>query len=475
MSEKEDRRKFLKKAVVFGAIAGPSLAAGDLIGARRALASSPNPTVGADPTFSADGVQVPSLAADPASPVAGQVWFRNDLGQLRVQSNTSAYSVGSKPFVTVTPNGPADGGDYPATFTGLQDAVNGYGIIVVTKSCASIDFGSSKLVIPTGKNITIIVEGGKSTPITASPASATDYAVVSSTPATPAPEQYRLTLVDFYLSVTGGSGIDEAGMNVSYDHCYVIGDGSTTSTVGVNSRNEGSAAQSFSPFLHVGNFATNIILAKDHVTFGKLEISPMMDSSTAIQLGDGTNTYLPLDNAIQAVHLDSIGATITNVFKIIQNGSNFNYRPSLVIDFLTCELSTATNFIGGSFSTGSLIAAIVVNSASLNGTITHYIVSAVQSGAFQVLSHSSPNLDASYTTPSVPAGTGQSNLVTNTTGKNVLILQTGQSGTTLRPVAPDVGGYDITLASEQSAIILPVGYSIYYATTAPTSWTWLPY
>jgi hypothetical protein len=94
-----DRRKFLKGVVAGGVVAASVAGYGLLknpVEARlpvaASLASAANPR---DPTFDANGVQLPSLTSDPAHR-AGSIYFRSDLGQLRLDDGSSYYTIPKK-------------------------------------------------------------------------------------------------------------------------------------------------------------------------------------------------------------------------------------------------------------------------------------------------------------------------------------------------------------------------------------------
>lgn len=57
-------------------------------GANQGAGSSP-----ADPTFDADGVQLPSLTSDPSPHRAGSIYFRSDLLEMRLDDGVSYYTI----------------------------------------------------------------------------------------------------------------------------------------------------------------------------------------------------------------------------------------------------------------------------------------------------------------------------------------------------------------------------------------------
>src|ERR1022692_4903850 len=97
--EDGDRRKFLKGCVTGAAVAASVAGHGLLklpVEARppvmASLAPAPDPS---DPTFDANGVQLPSLTSDPAHRV-GSIYFRSDLAQLRLDDGSSYYTIPKK-------------------------------------------------------------------------------------------------------------------------------------------------------------------------------------------------------------------------------------------------------------------------------------------------------------------------------------------------------------------------------------------
>lgn len=122
-----ERRGFLKLAGGVGAGLIAAFTLGRLSVPISALQTN---SKGADPSFGANGVGLPSLAIDPSPlPPNGYLWYRSDLNVVRTASNGSAFSIGVRPFISISPNGPDMYGDYgansPSTKTnGFQEAIN---------------------------------------------------------------------------------------------------------------------------------------------------------------------------------------------------------------------------------------------------------------------------------------------------------------------------------------------------------------
>lgn len=74
-----------------------------------------------------------------------------------------------------------------------------------------------------------------------------------------------------------------------------------------------------------------------------------------------------------------------------------------------------------------------------------------------------------YATPALPGGTGSGNEVLNNTPYLQRVFITGQAGTHIVTKSGDV-----TISDNPTHIQLLPGESVYFATTVPTAWTWMP-
>jgi hypothetical protein len=74
-------------------------------------------------------------------------------------------------------------------------------------------------------------------------------------------------------------------------------------------------------------------------------------------------------------------------------------------------------------------------------------------------------------TPDIPAGVGQSNLVTNVHPFPVGIFQGGSSGTKM--IDATRTGFSGLLPSEPTFFVLPSGWSVFYVNSPPASWKWV--
>ena len=122
-----NRRSFVKMAGALGAGLVGAFTLGRISVPTSAQQSSNN---GADPAFGANGVGLPSLTSDPTPlPPNGYLWYRSDLNVVRISSDGLAFSLGVRPFISISPSGPDMHGDYgpntPGTTTaGFQEAMN---------------------------------------------------------------------------------------------------------------------------------------------------------------------------------------------------------------------------------------------------------------------------------------------------------------------------------------------------------------
>lgn len=214
------RRGFVKLAGGVGAGLVAAFTLGRLSIPSSAQQSSQN---GADPSFGANGVGLPSLTSDPSPlPPNGYLWYRSDLNIVRQATNGIARSVGVRPFISISPNGPDSYGDYgtntPGTTTaGFQEAMDYLaqtigGVIEVSAGTYSAT-GLLTIPNPTNNNIDYTLRGaGQNTTIFSSTNCITNYLAAPSG----ADNNFqqgtfagRIHLEDICIRVSNSTGIKE--------------------------------------------------------------------------------------------------------------------------------------------------------------------------------------------------------------------------------------------------------------------------
>jgi hypothetical protein len=91
---KDERRRKLLAMGAAGAVAAASVAGYSILkladsSGTKSITSTSDPS---DPTFDANGVQLPSLTSDPPHR-EGSIYFRSDLSQLRLDDGSSYYTI----------------------------------------------------------------------------------------------------------------------------------------------------------------------------------------------------------------------------------------------------------------------------------------------------------------------------------------------------------------------------------------------